>query len=85
MLDEPFNWLDPVAAVDLRTALRAAVGDGLTLVTALHDLTSLARSCDAGALLAGGRVALTLDAAALAAARTDLPGFEARLIATLRG
>lgn len=85
VLDEPFNWLDPVAAVDLREALRAAVAAGLTLVTALHDLTSLARGCDQGALLAEGWVAMTLDGESLANARSNLPAFEDRLIATLRG
>ena len=84
VLDEPFNWLDPVAAVDLRDALGSVVTGGLTLVTALHDLTSLVRGCDEGALLANGRVALKLDANALADARSDYGAFEDRLIATLR-
>lgn len=85
VLDEPFNWLDPVAAVDLREALRVAVAEGLTLVTALHDLTSLARGCDEGALLAGGRVAVALDRGSLANARSNPSTFEDRLIAVLRG
>ncbi|MFL9841077.1 ABC transporter ATP-binding protein [Sphingomonas sp. ST-64] len=85
ILDEPFNWLDPVAAYDLRHALTARVAAGLTLVTALHDLTTLSSACQAGALLAEGRVALALDAAALADARTDPAAFEAQTIAHLRG
>lgn len=85
ILDEPFNWLDPVAAYDLRHALAARVGEGLTLVTALHDLATLSSACQAGALLAEGRVAFELDAAAIAGARTDPAAFEAQTIAHLRG
>lgn len=85
ILDEPFNWLDPVAAYDLRYALAARVTGGLTLVTALHDLATLSSACQAGALLADGRVALELDAAALASARTDPAAFEAQTIVHLRG
>ncbi len=85
ILDEPFNWLDPVAAYDLRHALAARVAAGLTLVTALHDLATLSSACQAGALLTEGRVALELDAAALANARTDPAVFEAQTIAHLRG
>ncbi|WP_439570837.1 ATP-binding cassette domain-containing protein [Sphingomonas sp.] len=85
ILDEPFNWLDPVAAYDLRHALAARVADGLTLVTALHDLATLSSACHAGALLTEGCVALELDAAALASARSDPAAFEARTIAHLRG
>jgi ABC-type multidrug transport system ATPase subunit len=85
ILDEPFNWLDPVAAYDLRHALAARVAAGLTLVTALHDLATLSSACQAGALLAEGRVALELDAAALASARTDPAAFEAQTITHLRG
>ncbi|OYX52259.1 MAG: ABC transporter [Sphingomonas sp. 32-66-10] len=85
ILDEPFNWLDPVAAYDLRHALAARVAAGLTLVTALHDLATLSSACQAGALLAEGRVALELDAAALASARSDPAAFEAQTITHLRG
>ncbi|QAY79684.1 ABC transporter ATP-binding protein [Sphingosinicella sp. BN140058] len=84
ILDEPFNWLDPVAAYDLRLALRARVDAGLTLVTALHDLPTLAASCDAGVLLSGGRVALALDREALSMGRQDLGAFERHMIQVLR-
>lgn len=85
VLDEPFNWLDPVAAYDVREALRAMVDEGLTLVTALHDLTTLVLACDDGALLSNGRIALTIDAAMIAEARRDPAAFEHRTIALLRG
>lgn len=84
ILDEPFNWLDPVAAFDLRQALRARVDKGLTLITALHDLGTLAVACDAGSLLADGRVATTLDTALLRMAAKDPQAFERQMIDTLR-
>ncbi|HEY0623325.1 ATP-binding cassette domain-containing protein [Sphingomonas sp.] len=84
ILDEPLNWLDPLAAYDLRRALRARVDAGLTLVTALHDLTTLAGSCDAGALLAEGRVAFQIDDDAIQTARRDPLAFERATIEHLR-
>lgn len=84
ILDEPFNWLDPVAAFDLRHALRSLVDGGLTLLTALHDLGTLATACDAGMMLANGRVALAIDRAALAQAALAPQDFERRTIDLLR-
>lgn len=84
ILDEPFNWLDPVAIFDLREALRVMVDDGLTLVTALHDLGTLATACDAGLMLADGRVAMTLDEDMLRTAARDPQAFERRTIDLLR-
>jgi len=84
ILDEPFNWLDPVATFDLRQALRQMVGKGLTLVTALHDLSTLAAACDSGLMLADGHVAMTLDEDTLHAGALDPQGFERRTIDFLR-
>ena len=84
ILDEPFNWLDPVAMFDLRETLRGMVDNGLTLVTALHDLATLATACDAGLMLADGRVAMTLDEDMLQAAARDPRAFERRTIDLLR-
>lgn len=84
ILDEPFNWLDPVAAFDLRQALRTMVGGGLTLITALHDLATLATACDEGMMLADGRVALAMDRAALAQAAQAPQAFERQTIDLLR-
>jgi ABC-2 type transport system ATP-binding protein len=84
ILDEPFNWLDPVAIFDLRQALRTMVDNGLTLVTALHDLGTLAAACDAGLMLADGSVAMELDNEALRAAARDPSAFERRTIDLLR-
>lgn len=84
ILDEPFNWLDPVAAYDLRQALRAMVDGGLTLITALHDLTTLTAYCDGGAMLADGRVTLAMDGETLREASRDPLVFERRTIDLLR-
>lgn len=84
VLDEPFNWLDPVAAYDVRMALREMVDGGLTLFTALHDLNTLAAVCDEGALLAGAGVALSFTSPMMQAARTDLARFEHETIGMLR-
>ena len=84
ILDEPFNWLDPVAAFDPRQALYTLVDGGLTLLTALHDLGTLATACDEGMMLADGRVALAIDRAALAQAAQASQDFERRTIDLLR-
>lgn len=84
ILDEPFNWLDPVAAFDVRAVLAQMVAEGLALVTALHDLTTLCGFCDSGIVMAKGRVSLTLDTAMLRAGRNDAARFESDLVAALR-
>lgn len=84
ILDEPFNWLDPVAAFELRAALRGMVNAGLTMITALHDLTTLVTSCDESTLLADGRVALTLSQEEMRGAAKDPVLFEQRTIGVLR-
>jgi ABC-2 type transport system ATP-binding protein len=85
LLDEPFNWLDPAVAHDLKTALRAIAREhGLALLTALHDTATLATWCDHGLLMAEGRIVARFDQAALTGARSDLAGFEADLVARLR-
>lgn len=84
ILDEPFNWLDPVAVFDLRQALRERVSDGLTLVTALHDLATLAAACDTGLLLADGRASMPLDRETLQGGAADPIAFERRTIDLLR-
>jgi len=84
ILDEPFNWLDPVAIFDLREALRDMVDDGLTLITALHDLGTLASACDTGLMLADGKVALALGEEALRIAAQNPQAFERQTIDRLR-
>lgn len=84
ILDEPFNWLDPVAAFDVRAALAGMVKEGLTLITALHDLTTLCGFCDSGIVLTKGRLSLQLDELRLRAGRNDAARFERELVAALR-
>ena len=84
ILDEPFNWLDPVAIFDLREVLRDMVDDGLTLITALHDLGTLASACNTGLMLADGKVALALDEDALRIAAENPQVFERQTIDRLR-
>jgi ABC-type multidrug transport system ATPase subunit len=84
ILDEPFNWLDPVAAFDVRAVLAGMVNEGLTLITALHDLTTLCGFCDSGIVLSKGRVSLQLDEAKLRAGSNDATHFERELIEALR-
>jgi ABC-type multidrug transport system ATPase subunit len=86
LLDEPFNWLDPICAFDTKQALGALVAArGLALVTALHDMSSLVQHCGAGLLLSDGRIRRRLGAEEMAAGRRDYAAFEAELIAGLRG
>ena len=84
ILDEPFNWLDPVAAFDTRTALATMVEGGLTLITALHDLTTLCGFCHGGMVMTKGRVSLQLDERTLRAGQNDAALFEIELVAALR-
>lgn len=85
ILDEPFNWLDPICAFDTRNALAALAEGGLTLITALHEMNSLVRHCRSGLLLSDGRISRRLDAEALAGGARDFALFEAEMIAGLRG
>jgi ABC-2 type transport system ATP-binding protein len=84
ILDEPFNWLDPVCAYDTKTALGALVAEGLTLATALHETATLVGFCHSGLLLREGRVGQRLDRETLEAGRRDYPAFEAQMIRRLR-
>lgn len=84
ILDEPFNWLDPVCAFDTKSALGDLVGEGLTLAAALHETATLVGFCHSGLLLRDGRVGQWLDEAALAKGRRDYPAFEAEMIRRLR-
>ncbi|MGO1317599.1 MAG: putative F420-0 ABC transporter ATP-binding protein [Cellulomonadaceae bacterium] len=59
LLDEPTNHLDVAAQLSVLRLLRSLSGDGVTVVTALHDLNLAAGYCDHVVLLAAGRVVAT--------------------------
>ena len=85
ILDEPFNWLDPLTAFDVKAALRALVAArGITLFTALHDIATLTAYCDRGVLMSGGRIALTIEKEELRSGLADPVTFEAAMVARLR-
>lgn len=85
VLDEPFNWLDPVTAFDVKCALRAMVEAlGLTLITALHDVATFTGYCSRGLLMSAGRIALALESPDLRAGVADPLAFEAAMVARLR-
>jgi ABC-type multidrug transport system ATPase subunit len=79
LLDEPFNWLDPVATYDFKEQLAALTAQGLCVVTSLHDVATLATRCDRGCLLHDGRVVQAFSGQDLQAARGDVSGLERRI------
>jgi len=61
ILDEPFNWLDPVAAYEFKQMMRLWTKDGGTLISAIHDIASFAEYCSQGIVLSGGAVVRAYD------------------------
>lgn len=85
ILDEPFNWLDPLTAFDVKNALRDLVAArGLTLLTALHDVNTLTAYCNRGLLMLAGGIAMEMDEAGLRAGLADPVAFEAAMVGRLR-
>lgn len=85
VLDEPFNWLDPVCAHDTRKALSDLVRDtGTCLVTALHDISTLTVFCDSGILLSDGRIVQTISKENLRFGAKNIAQFESEIIQSLR-
>ncbi|MBL0887046.1 putative F420-0 ABC transporter ATP-binding protein [Myceligenerans indicum] len=56
LLDEPTNHLDISAQLHTMRVLRLLADDGVTVLSALHDLNLAAASCDRIVLIADGRV-----------------------------
>lgn len=85
ILDEPFNWLDPVVTVDLKDALsQLVVQQNILLITALHDLATLTTRCDRAGLLAKGQLVRTFDYEALRQAQRHPVRFEREIASILR-
>lgn len=59
LLDEPTNHLDPRAQLQTLALLRELAREGLTILTALHDVNLAARHSDHIIALANGRVTAT--------------------------
>ena len=57
LLDEPTNHLDVAAQLSILSLLRSLSVEGVTILSALHDLNHAAAFCDHLVLLARGRVA----------------------------
>lgn len=85
ILDEPFNWLDPVVTVDLKDALSQLVEQqNFLLITALHDLSTLTTRCDRAGLLAQGKLVHSFDREALKRGRNEPLSFERKIASILR-
>jgi ABC-2 type transport system ATP-binding protein len=85
ILDEPFNWLDPVVTVDLKDALSQLVNStGTLLITALHDLATLTTRCDQAGLLSQGRLVRLFNQDDLHQAQSDSIDFEREIASILR-
>ena len=83
LLDEPFNWLDPVAAFDAKDCL-ASLARNTLIVTALHDVATFALRCSSGLLLQDGAVGRRFEPADLRTSHSDLQGFERGIYDELR-
>lgn len=83
LLDEPFNWLDPVTAYDVKACL-AEFGRDVVVITALHDITTFATRCQAGWLLQDGRLVRRFAPADLERARSDPTTLEREVYDALR-
>lgn len=83
-LDEPFNWLDPVCAFDLKELLSAKVKAGLTLVTAMHDISTFSRYCDSGLLMKQGGTVIEISSKTMTTYRDDPFGFEKMIVKRFR-
>lgn len=56
VLDEPFEGIDPVSAVNMRTVLERYTASGGTVVMSSHVMDLVERMCDHVAVIADGRI-----------------------------
>jgi ABC-2 type transport system ATP-binding protein len=56
MLDEPMNGLDPAGIIELRGLIRDLVDEGRTVMLSSHLLDEVEKTCDAAAIVDGGRI-----------------------------
>jgi ABC-2 type transport system ATP-binding protein len=76
LLDEPFNWLDPVAAYDLKREIRAWADQGNCVITALHDVGTFVTRCDAGVLIHSGEIVRAFDRSHMSDGRRNMQALE---------
>jgi ABC-2 type transport system ATP-binding protein len=57
VLDEPFEGIDPVSAVNIRTVLERYTTSGGTVIFSSHVMDLVERMCDHVAVIAAGRIA----------------------------
>lgn len=56
VLDEPFEGIDPVSAVNMRTVLERFTMSGGTIIMSSHVMDLVERMCDHVAVIAGGKL-----------------------------
>ena len=56
ILDEPFEGIDPVSAVNMRVVLERYTASGGTVVMSSHVMDLVERMCDHVAVIAGGQI-----------------------------
>src|SRR5689334_1581971 len=56
ILDEPVNGLDPAGILEFRQLVRSLVAEGRTVLLSSHLLDEVEKTCDAAAIVDGGRV-----------------------------
>jgi ABC-2 type transport system ATP-binding protein len=85
ILDEPFNWLDPVTAYDFKIALADYVkNNDVILITALHDLSTLLTYCDRGLIITSGKISADLSSDDLRSGLKNIQKFEYDITQILR-
>jgi ABC-2 type transport system ATP-binding protein len=80
VLDEPLSGLDPVAAIETTSAIRARATAGAAVLMATHDLFRAHDIADRLVILKAGRVVAETTPNEL-----DAPGLEALYVAHMRG
>jgi ABC-2 type transport system ATP-binding protein len=84
ILDEPFNWLDPVVAHDTKRAISNLAAGGTMVISALHDLATLVQCCKAGLVMTEGGVRLNLTPEELSEGKRNVADFEQGIIDSIR-
>jgi ABC-2 type transport system ATP-binding protein len=83
-LDEPFNWLDPVCAYDVKAEINNLCQKGHLVVSAIHDTATIVQYCTQAHLIAEGEIVFELSKKDLQVGRLNLIEFERTLIDKLR-